>query len=199
MRASVRGENLVIEVLDAETETRHTDVFQRLEFRLVQRAGLTFKRDFFRVCPTHVTIQTLDEITQLPIADIRRRAAAEVSETKPTSLKRSGATVELVLFDQRVEIDLDLGSILVGIDFEVTKETTLAAERNVQIETEWIVYARGLRERVEGLRYELRLPLRERRVVRDKIIPYLSPGLRYLYSHEFSKLASTRRMSNCAV
>src|SRR5689334_15743880 len=115
MRASVRGENLVVEVFDAETETRHTDVLERVEFRLVQRCGLALKRDLFRVCPTHVTIQTFNEITQLPVADVRRSAATEVSETELPSLKRSGAAVEFVLLDQRVEIDLDLRSVLVGV------------------------------------------------------------------------------------
>src|ERR1043165_3649519 len=191
MRAAVSGEYLVVEVLDAETETRHPDVLQRFEFRLVQRTRLALKRDLFRICPTHVPIQTLDEITQLPVADVRRSAAAELNETKSPSLKRSGAAVEFVLLDQRVEIDLDLGSVLVGVDLEVTKQAALAAERNVQIQTEWIVDARPLRERIERLRHKLRLPLRERRVVRDKIIPDLSSRLRYLYSHEFSKLAST--------
>jgi hypothetical protein len=74
-----------------------------------------------------VTIQTLDEISELPVADVRRSAAAEVSETKLPSLNSSGAAVEFVLFDECVEIDFDLGSILVDVDFEITEEAALAA------------------------------------------------------------------------
>jgi hypothetical protein len=133
MSASVGGQNLIVEVFDAETETRHADRFERFEFRFLQGTRLALERDLFRFVPTHVTIETVDEITQLLVADVRRRAAAEVSKAKLASFERRHATVKLVLFDQCVEIDLDLGSVLVGIDFEVTKVTAFTAERNVNI------------------------------------------------------------------
>src|SRR5689334_14092870 len=133
MRATIGGEDLIVKVFDAETQTRHTDRFKRFEFRFLQRPRLAFKRDFFRVLPTHVTIETIDEITQLLLADVRRRATAEVSEAKLASFERRRATVKLVLFDQRVEIDLDLGGVLIRVDFEVTEMTALAAERDVDI------------------------------------------------------------------
>src|SRR4029078_5780339 len=135
MRATVGSEDLVVEVFDAETQTRHTDRFERFEFRFLQRPRLAFKRDLFRVLPTHVTIETVDEITQLLVADVRRRATAEVSEAKLASCKRRHATVKLVLFDQRVEVDLDLGCVLICVDFEVAEVTALATERNVDIKT----------------------------------------------------------------
>jgi hypothetical protein len=95
-------------VFDTQTETRHTDVFQRLKLVFVQRPGFALKRHFFCVSPTHVTIQTLDEISQLLLADIRRSAATEVSKPELSSLKSSCAAVEFVLLDQRIEVDLDL-------------------------------------------------------------------------------------------
>jgi hypothetical protein len=61
----------------------------------------------------------------------------------------------------------------------------------MEVETKRIVYARRLSQRVERLGNKLGLPLGERRVVRDKIIPYFSSALRNVYSHELSNLAST--------
>src|SRR4051812_43158951 len=125
MRTPIRGENLVIKVFDAETQTRDADLLQRLQFRFLNRAGLTLERHFFSVLPTDVSIQTIDEISQLLVADVRRRAAAEVCKAKLPALKSGHATVELVLFDQRVEIDLDLRSVLVRVDFEVAEQAAL--------------------------------------------------------------------------
>ena len=91
-------------------------------------------------------------------------------QTAVPSLKRGRAAVEFVLFDQRVEIDLNLGGVLVGVDFEVTELAALAAERNVNIKAERIVDARRLVERRDGLANKLRFPLRKRRIIRNKII-----------------------------
>src|ERR1044072_4897777 len=135
MRATISGEDLIVEVFDAETETRHTDRFERFEFRFLQRSRLTLESDLFSIAPTHVTIKTVDEIPQLPVADVRRRAATEVSEAKLAPCERRHATVKLVLFDQRVQVDLDLGRVLIRVDFEVTKVTALATKGNVDVET----------------------------------------------------------------
>ena len=51
------------------------------------------------------------------------------------SLERRHAAVDLVLFDQSVEIDLDLGSVLVCVNFEIAEVTALPAERDVDVET----------------------------------------------------------------
>src|SRR5919205_407362 len=130
MRAAVCREDLVVEVFDAETQARDADLFQRLQLRLLNRAGLTLERDFFRVLPTDVSIQTIDEISQLLLTDVRRCAAAEVCKAKLAPLERGHAAVELVLLDQRVEVDLDLRRVLVCVDFEVTEEAALPAKRN---------------------------------------------------------------------
>ena len=72
MRAPVSSKDLVVEVFDTETESRDSDRFQRFEFRLLYGAGLTLESDLFRVFPAHVSIQTIDEIMQLFLADVRR-------------------------------------------------------------------------------------------------------------------------------
>src|SRR5215216_715051 len=119
MRAPVGGEDLVVEVFNAEAESRDSNLFHRLQLCLLNRTGLTFERYFFRVVPTHVTIETIDEISQLLLTDVRGCPSAEIRKAKLAALKRGHAAVELVLFDQRVEVDLDLGSVF---DYAATTE-----------------------------------------------------------------------------
>ena len=122
-------------MFDTETESRDSDRFQGFEFRFLYRARLALESDLFRVFPTHVPIQTIDEIMQLFLADVRRRAAAEIGKPQLPPMERRHAAVEFILFDQRVEIDLDLGCILVCVDFEIAEEAALPAERDMDIET----------------------------------------------------------------
>ena len=184
MRAAIRRQDLVVEMFDTEAQPRDADLFERFELRFLQRARLTLEGDFFGILPTHVTIETIDQIMQLLFADVRRRAAAEVSEPELPPLKSGHAAVDFILFDQRVEIDLDLGCVLVRVDFEVTEVAALAAERDVNVKTERIFNARRLVERLEGVSHKLRLPLRERRIIRDKIIADFGSGLlSNIYSH----------------
>src|SRR5678816_3409343 len=135
MCTPVGRKDLVVEVFDTQAQTCHTDLFHRLQLRFLNRARFTLKRDFLRVLPTDMLVQTIDEITQLLLTDVRRRAATKISKAKLPSLKPEAAAVELVLFDQCVEVNLDLRRVLIGVDFEVTEQTALAAKRNVDVET----------------------------------------------------------------
>src|SRR5690349_11805757 len=73
-------------------------------------------------------------------------------------------------------VALDFRCVLVGVDFEVTEFAALAAEGDVQIKPERILGSRRLGESLKRVGNVLRFPLRERRIVRDKIIADL--GLR---------------------
>ena len=107
---------------------------------------------------------------QLFIANVRRSAAAEIRKSKLSSLEGARPAVQFVFFNQGVEVDLDLGSILVRVDFEITKLAALPTERNVDVKAEWIVDARRFIEGRERFANELRLPLRERRIVRNEVV-----------------------------
>ncbi len=72
-----------------ETQSRDADLFQRFELRFLQRAGLALESDFFGILPTHVAIEAIDQVMKLLFADVRRRAAAEVSEAQLPPLKRA--------------------------------------------------------------------------------------------------------------
>src|SRR5262249_8994558 len=98
-------------------------------------------------------------------------AAAEVCEAKLASLERVCAAVELVFFDQRVEIALDLGGVLVGVNFEVTEFAAFAAEGYVEIEAKRLIGSRRLGESLNYGWNVFRFPLREGRIIRDEVIP----------------------------
>src|SRR6185503_6813828 len=176
MRAAVCFEDRIVEVLDSDAEPRDSDFLERFELRLSQSAGLAFESDLARVFPAHVLVQTFDEIMELLLADVRRRAAAKINKPELAALERIRAAVELILFDQRIEIAFDLRGVFVGIDFVITKLAPLATEWNVQIKPERVFDTRRLVERLNGLRDVFRLPQGERRVIRDKVIADLGLG-----------------------
>jgi hypothetical protein len=80
-------------------------------------------------------------------------------------LKSGAAAVEFILLNERIEINLDLRSILVCVDFEVAEFASLAAERDVNIKAERIVYPRRFVQRRERFTDSLGLPLGKRRIV----------------------------------
>src|SRR5262245_61661956 len=104
-------------------------------------------------------IEPFHEIAKLLFADIRRRAAAEIGQPELPPLQSGHAAVDFILLDQRVEIDLDLRSVLVRVDFEVTKFAPLAAEGNVDVKPERLLDTRGPAERLDRVRNVFRFPL----------------------------------------
>ncbi len=70
MRASVSLQHVVVEVFDAEAEPGHTDLLQRLELRLSQGAGLALEGDLLGVLPTHVPVESFDQVVELLLADV---------------------------------------------------------------------------------------------------------------------------------
>src|SRR5262245_5802298 len=104
-------------------------------------------------------VESIHQIAKLLFADVGRRAAAEVGEPELPPLQCVHAAVDFILLDQRVEIDLDLRSVLVRVDFEVTKFTPLAAEGDVNVKAERLLDARGPAERLDRVRDVFRPPL----------------------------------------
>src|SRR5688572_10045279 len=106
-------ENLIIEILDAQAQTRDADFLERLDLRLVQGARLALKRDLLGIIPAHMPIEALNEMKELLLADVRGRPAAEIGEAELPALQRGHTAVSLHLLDEGAEVDLDLGGILV--------------------------------------------------------------------------------------
>src|SRR6185295_14068886 len=117
-----------------------------------------------------MSVETVNQVVELLFADVGRRAAAKVSKSQLSSLKSAGAAVAFHLLDESIEIDANLFGVLVCIDFEIAKLATLAAKRNVQIKAERFFDTRWLGQCFKCFRHELRLPLREGRIIRNKII-----------------------------
>src|SRR5258705_570933 len=174
MSTPVGGENLIIEMFDSEAQPSDTNFLQSFEFGSSQSAGFAFEGDLFSITPAHMSVKAIDEIVELFFADVRGRAATEVSETKLTSLECACSAVALSFLDQGIEIEFDFAGVLVRVDFEVAKLATLTAKRYVQIKTEWIVDSRRLIERLYRFRHIFWLPFRKRRIVGNKIVPDFS-------------------------
>src|SRR5687767_14509395 len=120
---------------------------------------------------------------QLLFANVRGRAAAEVSKSQLPPLKRGRTAIQFVFLYQRVEVDLDLGRVLVRVDFEIAKLAALATERNMDVEAERIIHPRRLIQCRQHLADELRFPLRERRIVRNEIVSDFRSRLWFIYGH----------------
>ena len=136
VRAPVDLEDVIVEVLDAEAETRHAHLANGGELGFGERAGLALERDFLGRCPRRDGRQPLHESAQLPHRQKRRRAAAEVHEVDRPAVDRRIGAVELPLARHHVEVLFDFLRVLVGVDAEIAEVAALSAERHVQIQAE---------------------------------------------------------------
>src|SRR5688572_24806072 len=120
---------------------------------------------------------------KLLLADVRRRAPAEVSKFQLPPLKRARPAIQFVFLYQRVQVDLNIRGVLVRVDFEIAKLAALATERNVDIEAKGISHPRSLIEGRERVANELRFPLRERRIIRNEVVSDFRSRLWVIYRH----------------
>src|SRR6185503_20245179 len=73
---------------------------------------------------------------------VRRCAAAKINEVRPARADKRLSCVNGKLVDEGVGVSADFFGVLVGVNLEVTKVTTFAAEWNVRVDTERRVRAR---------------------------------------------------------
>ncbi len=170
MRASVGGEDLVVEVFDAKAEPGHAEPADDAKLGLGQRARLALERDLRRVTPGRGRGQPVHQSFELAGRQKRRRAAAEVDKVDRPPGKDRQARVQLPLARQHVEIRAHFLGVLVGVHPEVAEVAALAAERDVQVHAERHTGPRrGLQGR-QGVAFDrLGRPDRKRRVGRDKV------------------------------
>ena len=169
VRAPVQFQDVVVEMLDAETEPRDAHPANRAELRLGERPGLALERDLARGRPRRDRRQAINETLELPDRQERRRAAAEIDEVERPPGDGRLPGVQLPLPPQNIEVRLDLGRVLVRVDPEVAEVAALAAERNVEVQAERDIRRRRGERRVGRLVHRLRRPDRERRIVGDEI------------------------------
>src|SRR6185295_17713073 len=170
MRAAVDLEDAVVEILDAEAQTRDAHSPDGGELRVGQRARLALEGDFFGRRPRRHRGEPADQALELLRREKRRRAAAEVHEVERASGYRGKLPVELPLARERVEILADLGRILVGVDAKVTEMTALPAERNVEVQPERNRRVGRRRQRGTRVAFDgLRRPDRKRRICGNEV------------------------------
>lgn len=131
-----------------------------------------------------MVVEAVNKVVQLLFADVRGCTSAEVSKAELPALKSACAAVAFNLLDQCVKINFNLAGILVRIDFEVAKLAALAAERDVKVKTERVLGTGRLIQRLNRVGDVFRFPLRERRIVRNKIIADFSARLRRVGRHK---------------
>ena len=166
--AAVLAQDRVIEVLDAQAQSGDAQIAKRFDLRLAQRARFAFEGHFFRLIPTDIRPQSIDQSNQLLRAEERGRSAAKIDKSKWTTPHDRQLAHEFNFTRQGSQVAFHLGSVLVGEDFEVAELTAFATERNVQVQTERHVGWR-LIERGRHFRQLIARPLRKRRVVADEV------------------------------
>ena len=129
VRAAVQLQDLVVEVLDAQTQSGHADAANRRELGLGERPRLALEGDLLGVLPWRHGGQPADQAFELLRREERGRAAAEVDEVQRPSGDRRLRRAELPLAREHVEIIVDLLRVLVGVHAEIAEVAPLPAER----------------------------------------------------------------------
>ena len=168
MGPAVFLQDLVAEVLHAQAQTRDAQLAQRVHLRFGQRPRFTFKGDLFGLVPVDVAPQPVDERRELFGAEEGGRAAAEIDEAKRAIAHAGQLTQQLDLARQRCQVGFDLSRHLVRVHPEIAELAALAAERNVQVQTQRHV-ARWRVQCLQGHGNLFVRPLGERRIVRDEV------------------------------
>ena len=78
-----------------------------------------------------MTIETFDEVMQLLLTDVGRCATTKICKSQLTPLEGARTRVELCLFNQSIDVLLDLTGVLVCVDFEITKLASFTAKWDV--------------------------------------------------------------------
>src|SRR5690606_7968316 len=156
-------------------EPRDADLADRLELRLLERAGLALESDLGGVLPAQLLGQTIDERAELRRADVGWRPAAEIDEIHASTANRGRLPQGANLGAQGREIALDLAAVLVRVDLEVAELAALAAERDVDVEAELRPVAGRAMKSVLELWKVFGTPEGIRRIVRDEIVSDLRP------------------------
>ena len=169
---AVFGEDFIVQVFHAEAEAGYADRPNRLQLRLCEGAGFTLKRDFLCVIPREHRFHPRYQRLQVLDADIGRRAAAEIDEFQRAICDCRLRAVELHLFRQRVQVNVNLRTVLIGVNPKIAELAPLAAKGDVHIQSERCIWMRRRIQRLPHGGYILVTPSRIRRIVGDENAPY---------------------------
>src|ERR1039458_3134092 len=99
-------------------------------------SGCAFEGDFVGFIPRQQALHTLDQAGELPGGNVRRCPASKVDEFRLAAADEGFFGVEGQFLDRGIQITFHFGGIFVGIDFEVTKVTTLPAKGDVEVDAQ---------------------------------------------------------------
>ena len=136
MRSPIQLQYFIVHMLDTQAKPSHTDGFYRFELSLLQRARLAFKRNLTSFLPLPMLADAIDQALQLIAGQKRGRTAAKIYKLEFSTAQGSSLRVEGGLLGQCVQIHIHIARVLVRIDAEVAELASLAAEGNVQIQSE---------------------------------------------------------------
>ena len=136
MSPAVQLQDLIVEVLDAKTQPCHTQPTNHRQLRGRQCARLTLECNLLGLVPAGLRGQPCHEALELTGREKRGRASTEIHEVERATLDGRQLRVQIPFATDQVQIVGHVLRILVGVDAKVTEVTSLAAERNVQIQAE---------------------------------------------------------------
>src|SRR5262249_52328809 len=104
--------------------------------------------------------------------------ATEIDILKWPATNDRHAAVELNFPGQSLQVDFDVASVVIGVDPEVAKLAALAAERDVQVQSQGRSRNRGRLQSGVCFRQMRRFPEREWRIIGDEIVAQAGSFLR---------------------
>ena len=169
--ASVDFQDVVIEVFDAQTQSGDTHFADGPQLVIGECAGLGFEGDFGRFIPREQALHAFGEIPELVRRQVARSASSKINEAGFPASDHRLLGVAGNVFEQRIEVGLDVVGILVGVDAEVAEMATLPAEGDVGVEPQRNPRLRFLIERLMEGGNGLGAPESERGIIGHEVIP----------------------------
>ena len=136
-----------------------------------ERSGFGLEGDFCRFIPGKQTLHALGQIAELVRRQVARGAPTEVNKAgfSPADHRLGGIGSEV--FEQGIEVGLDIVGVLVGVDAEVAEVTSLPAEGNVDVESQRYSGLRGLIQSLMEGWNGLSIPEGKRGIIGNEVIP----------------------------
>src|SRR5205823_10557184 len=121
VRSAVFPQDAIVEMFDTQAKSGDADFSQGMNLGFRKRARLALERYLFGRVPGNIRSQPLDQPLELPRAQERRRAAAEVHKSKGPPAHGWQLADKFNLARKSSQVTLDLRRVLFRKNLEVTK------------------------------------------------------------------------------
>src|SRR4051812_26800423 len=135
-----------------------------------QSARLGFEGHFFHSLPWQQPLHFGSEMPELIDRQVGRSASTEINEARlPRANEWLGGIIGKFL-QGGIDIPANGRGIFIRVDLEIAEVTPFPAERNVEIDSEVCSGLRRALQSVVEFAYMVRLPKRERGIIRNEIV-----------------------------